>query len=135
MQYLFQSSWPPTLQQFLHQSQAFSIDRAASTDITPVILSKQTCRGMTPKKQHEVSRLAALVAQTCQQAGCQVVVDVGAGLVCMESSALNICQQGMSPWWPLLGLLYWCFILMSSFCNSFEDGAVVDEIYGCPIFK
>ena len=44
-------------------------------------------------------------------------------------------KSGMPPWWPLLGLLSWCPICKSSQCNSFEDQAPVDFIYGCPIFK
>ena len=53
------------------------------------------------------------------------------------SSEKNSQKLGMSPWWPLLGL--WCYSgalsLKSRHCNSFEDRAPVDEIYGCPIFK
>ena len=44
-------------------------------------------------------------------------------------------QLAMPPWWPLLELLSWSPIFKSSHCNSFEDQAPVDEIYGCPIFK
>ena len=47
----------------------------------------------------------------------------------------NVPKQGMSPWWPLPGLLFRFPILKSNHCNSFEDWAPVDEIYGCPIFK
>ena len=39
----------------------------------------------------------------------------------------------MLPWWPLLRLQSWCFILKSSLCNSFEDQAPIDYIYGCPL--
>ena len=39
------------------------------------------------------------------------------------------------PWWPLLVLLSWCPVFMSSHRNSFKDQAPVDEIYGCLIFK
>ena len=39
------------------------------------------------------------------------------------------------PWQPLMGLLSWCPIFISSDCTSFEDQAPVDEIYGCLIFK
>ena len=43
----------------------------------------------------------------------------------------------MSPWYPSLELpvLSWFPIFMSSHCNSYEDGAPVDEVYGNPIFK
>ena len=44
-------------------------------------------------------------------------------------------QYGMSPWWPLLEILSWYPVMKSSLCNSFEDRAPVDFIYGCPIFK
>ena len=44
-------------------------------------------------------------------------------------------QQGISPWWPLLGLLPWCPIFNSSHCNSFEDQATLEFIYGCLIFR
>ena len=35
---------------------------------------------------------------------------------------------------PLLGLLPWYLVMKSSLCNSYEDRAPVDEIYGCPNF-
>ena len=38
-------------------------------------------------------------------------------------------------WQPLLGLLSLYPVMSSSFCNSFEDRAPVDFIYGCLIFK
>ena len=41
----------------------------------------------------------------------------------------------MSSRWQLPGLLFWYPIFESSGCNSFEDRAPVDQIYGCPIFK
>ena len=41
----------------------------------------------------------------------------------------------MLPWEPLLELLCRCPTFKLSHCNSFEDQAPVDEIYGCPIFK
>ena len=44
-------------------------------------------------------------------------------------------KSGMSPQWPLLVPLSWCPTFKSSHCNSFEDGAPVDFIYGYPIFK
>ena len=34
-----------------------------------------------------------------------------------------------------MGLQSWCPIFKSSDCNSFEDRAPVDGIYGCLIFK
>ena len=47
----------------------------------------------------------------------------------------NAEEWGISPWWPLLGLLSWCPVFKRSHCISFEDWVPVDEIYGYPIFK
>ena len=46
---------------------------------------------------------------------------------------LHFCirEYSMSPWWPLQGLLSWCPIFKSSYCNSFEDKTFVNEIYRC----
>ena len=44
-------------------------------------------------------------------------------------------EIGHATWRPLLGLLSWCPCFMQRHCNSFEDRAPVDFIYGCPIFK
>ena len=41
----------------------------------------------------------------------------------------------MPPWWPLLELPSWCPSFEASQCNSFQDRAPVDFIYGCPIFE
>ena len=38
-------------------------------------------------------------------------------------------------WQPLLEQLSWYPVMLSSLCNSFEDRAPIDFIYGCPIFK
>ena len=46
-----------------------------------------------------------------------------------------ITDLGMLPWWPLLGILSWYPIFKSRHCNSFEDQAPVNFIYGCLIFK
>ena len=44
-------------------------------------------------------------------------------------------RRGMSPWWPLQGLLSWCTIFFkSSNWNSFEDLVPVDFICRCPTF-
>ena len=70
------------------------------------------------------------------------------GLLWMQSHDYTICNillycydktyctyvWGMSPSWPVLGLLSWCSIFQSCQRHSFEDRAPVDFIYGCPIF-
>ena len=47
------------------------------------------------------------------------------------------CQHSfcMWPWQPSMEQLFWYPIFNSHHCNSFEDWAPVDFIYGCPIFK
>ena len=42
-------------------------------------------------------------------------------------------HQFSSPWRPLLALLSWCPIFISSHWNLFEDRASTDFIYECPI--
>jgi SAM-dependent methyltransferase len=37
-------------------------------------------RKMTPKKAHEVSRMAGVVAEVCRNTGCSIVLDIGSGL-------------------------------------------------------
>ena len=44
-------------------------------------------------------------------------------------------QHGMLPWWPLLRLLSWHPVIMSSHRNSFEDWGPVNFIYMYPNFK
>ena len=41
----------------------------------------------------------------------------------------------MSPWWPLLRLWSLYPIFQYRHCNSFEDQALLDFIYGCPSSK
>ena len=53
----------------------------------------------------------------------------------IQRAILGHIPGGMSTWWSLLGLPSWCPLVNSSHCNSFEDRAPVDFIYGCPIFK
>ena len=44
-------------------------------------------------------------------------------------------DKGMLLWRSVHVLQSWCPVFKSSLCNSFEDRASVDLIYGCPIFK
>jgi hypothetical protein len=45
--------------------------------------------GLTPKKRHEVARLAPLVAHAAAQSGADVVIDFGAGLGCVDNFIPN----------------------------------------------
>ena len=40
-----------------------------------------------------------------------------------------------TAWWPLLELLSRYPVMQLSLCNSFDDQALVDKIYGCLIFN
>ena len=58
----------------------------------------------------------------------------------MVSLLMHICVtrpqwiKGMSLWWPLWGLLSCYYVSKWSHCSLFDDGALVDEIFGCIIF-
>ena len=70
-----------------------------------------------------------------------IVVDHFKSSTCKSINSLSTTLQfywsimGHFTWQPLLGLLSWYPVMLSSLCNSFDDRAPVDEIYGCPIFK
>ena len=44
-------------------------------------------------------------------------------------------HRGLTLWWSFLGRLFLCPIFKCSHCNSFEEWAPVEFIYGCPIFR
>ena len=79
----YQTPLPDTLVTFLQKSSSFSIARqqARETLPQPTVVGKELCKGMSPKKQHEVEWMASLVHQVASRAGCSIVVDVGSGLV------------------------------------------------------
>ena len=71
------------------------------------------------------------IAVDCQRnklAGClcNVCGELAPRLAAIDNIMVS---SGMSPWWPLLGLLHWCPIFMSSHINSFQGRAPVDFIY------
>ena len=81
--------WPQDLA-FLVQS-----GRAASAVVTPVVppvaaaevspcllCHTKNVRNMGPKKQHEVLRLAPLIASVARRCGASAVIDVGSGMGC-----------------------------------------------------
>ena len=51
------------------------------SDLKATAVSPNMSRGMNPKKLHEVSYMASLVHDVVSQAGCDLIVDVGSGLV------------------------------------------------------
>ena len=60
-------------------------------------------------------------------------------IMMFQNSIPPICettmQQGMSPWWALMGLISWCPIITSISYNPFEDQVPVGFIYKWLIFK
>ena len=83
---------PDSLVTFLQKSSSFSHIRQQARERLPepTLISKELCKGMSPKKQHEVEWMASLVHQVASQADCSVVVDVGSGLV-SEGDVKGMC--------------------------------------------
>lgn len=76
------SSFPESLMLFLRESAFMSVDRDHSEmSLTPTVVEKELTKGMSPKKLHEVERMASLVQEVVVRSGCNIVVDVGSGLV------------------------------------------------------
>ena len=76
-----QDEWPDSLKTFLTMALSLSLDRSPLSSLSTVSILPSLQRGMNPKKQHEVSKLAGVVQEVCQHQGCEAVVDVGSGLV------------------------------------------------------
>ena len=74
---------PKSLAAFLQKSSSLShVRRQARESLPePTLVGKDLCKGMSPKKLHEVEWMASLVHQVASRAGCSVIVDVGSGLV------------------------------------------------------
>lgn len=84
-----QDDWPQSLIHFCHQCQMLKIpiQRVIKHGLE---LPEKICRGLTPKKQHEVMNLATLINAECSSYGITQVLDVGAGLVSMSAQILWI---------------------------------------------
>ncbi|KAK7862668.1 hypothetical protein R5R35_009241 [Gryllus longicercus] len=73
-----QAHWPASLVLFLNKCKCLQLVDKIHTDEWK--LSRELCRGLSPKKQHEVSRMISLVHQECQKLGIHNILDVGSGL-------------------------------------------------------
>jgi hypothetical protein len=89
-------SWPDGLCKFLRLARgeasdhtpscAAALDLAIAAEPTAAAMSRwhfsqvAKVRNMSPKKQHEVMRLAPLIARVARQCGATMVVDLGSGL-------------------------------------------------------
>eukprot|EP00898_Chlorokybus_atmophyticus_P006738 jgi/Chlat1/7065/Chrsp56S06714 len=80
-----QPHWPESLNALLQEAQDLSIIKQPMQDgsewwaAKPQSLSTVASRGMSPKKQHEVSMMAVLAANVARKAHTTTVVDIGAG--------------------------------------------------------
>ncbi|XP_037278587.2 methyltransferase-like protein 25B [Rhipicephalus microplus] len=81
---LIKNDWPPSLRSFV--SRAVELGEARFLEPSAELVSKKTalpiawCQGLTPKKQLELEWVAALVADVCNTAQCNKIIDVGAGV-------------------------------------------------------
>ncbi|CAG2247834.1 unnamed protein product [Mytilus edulis] len=73
-------TWPVSFREFLQKAISLSSSRNCKTLETAVEIEPNIRRGMNPKKQHEVSKMAALVHDLVKDTGSDVIVDVGSGL-------------------------------------------------------
>lgn len=71
-------NWPESLKEFVTQARKLSFPRIPG-NLEEVSISSVAAQGMNPKKRHEISRLAALVANTAKKIGATHVIDFGAG--------------------------------------------------------
>ena len=91
--------WPSDLAHLLHSGRAAARCGAEPTAHAPGPANVSECllchtrnvRNMGPKKQHEVLRLAPVIASLARRCGATAVVDIGSGMGCArlrpESSA------------------------------------------------
>lgn len=73
-----------------------ALPRKISEENKSCCLDPQIKRGMNPKKQHEVSHMSALINDISVRTGCDVVIDVGSGLVCITLN-VNALKPFTSP--------------------------------------
>ncbi|KAJ8306713.1 hypothetical protein KUTeg_015754 [Tegillarca granosa] len=74
--------WPESFKAFIHEALRFSSLRqqCVTKSLQDVTIDAELKRGMSAKKQHEVSNMAPLVHQLMEQTGSDMVVDIGSGL-------------------------------------------------------
>jgi hypothetical protein len=93
----------------LNTAISFSLSRSHKSTLKTSDIDPALKKGMNPKKQHEVMKMAALVHDLALKTDCDVIVDIGSGLVikirsyCLKSrvtshyvidqSMLSICDM------------------------------------------
>ena len=100
--------WPQDLAHLVQSGRAASAVVApvtppvAAAEVSPCLLCHtKNVRNMGPKKQHEVLRLAPLIASVARRCGASAVVDVGSGMGCAPSpqtlTPLAMAPHALSP--------------------------------------
>ena len=81
--------WPQDLAFLVQSGRAASavvtpaVPPVAAAEVSPCLLCHtKNVRNMGPKKQHEVLRLAPLIASVARRCGASAVIDVGSGMGC-----------------------------------------------------
>lgn len=87
---------PSTLHKFFHQATALSLKQSQEKQITPLNIDNDMARGMSPKKVHEVSLMAPYIHEVMKQAKCNLILDVGSGLVSWSSHVLKLSLNSFS---------------------------------------
>ncbi|XP_033725202.1 protein RRNAD1-like [Pecten maximus] len=72
--------WPASLKEFIRTALTLSLPRSPRKGTIPLGIDPEMRRGMTPKKQHEVSLMSSVVHDVAQRADCEVILDIGSGL-------------------------------------------------------
>ena len=95
--------WPQDLAHLVQSGRAASAVVApvtppvAAAEVSPCLLCHtKNVRNMGPKKQHEVLRLAPLIASVARRCGASAVVDVGSGMGCAPSPQ-TLTPLAMAP--------------------------------------
>ncbi|KAI8503303.1 hypothetical protein Bbelb_191240 [Branchiostoma belcheri] len=74
------ADWPTSLKAFVEDAASLALPRQQPHDLVAMEISKDLARGMTPKKEHEVSYLASVIRDSCIRTSCSSVIDIGSGL-------------------------------------------------------
>ncbi|XP_021342817.1 methyltransferase-like protein 25 isoform X2 [Mizuhopecten yessoensis] len=72
--------WPDSLKNFIRTALTLSLPRSPRKGTTSVTIDHEMQRGMTPKKQHEVTLMSSVVHDVARRADCDVILDIGSGL-------------------------------------------------------
>ena len=82
--------WPQDLALLVQSGRSASTEpicAPAAAEVSPCLLCHtKNVRNMGPKKQHEVLRLAPLIAAVARRCGASAIVDVGSGMGCKPPS-------------------------------------------------